>query len=452
MEPTASVPPKEPTTNDEAQQVDPTQQSSAEINTQTSTTAPDQPYQQPPTRQPAMPWDKPSDGAPADNTGQSTTVFGTAQVQASRVSNTKRKKILLVVTGVLAGIVLLGGGIAAAYAGIILPNKPENILKTALVNTAKEKQVLLNGTTEVKAADPTKEDAEPATKITFSTKSNADKKQAEATIKVTVSGIDFPLDARYVDGNIYVKLGDLKTVMSFISSYAGGALGFDPSELDPLITNVSNLVSNQWVEFDSTLLNTAGASCVTDADFTLTDQDIQLLEDQYVANPFAKITSHAEDTVKGKAATKFEISVDDNKAAQYLGNKKLQDLSFVKTLRKCQAFNKGFDQDTKSLADGDITPLTIWVDKDTKRISKIASHSTKQDAEKNNMQAMVESTISYGSVSIQKPENTKPAMQIWSELQQEWTKVFGGFSDDMQPDGSDDSATDIDYPYNSVPQ
>jgi len=453
MEPTAPVPPKEPTTGDETQQVNPIQRQDPIVaGTQAPTAISGQLSSQPPTPQPSMPWDKPHDNSQTNNAGQSTTVFGMAQVQASGTSNTKRKKMLVAITGVLAGIVLLGGGIAAAYVGIVVPNKPENVLKTAIVNTAQEKQISLNGIADIKAADPTKPDADPATKITFSTKSNADKKQAEATIKITMSGVDFPLDARYIDGNMYVKLGDLKTVMSLISSYAGEALGFNSSELDPLIANVSNLVSNQWIEFDSTLLNTAGASCVTDANVTLTDQDVQLLEDQYIANPFAKITSHSKDTVNGKAATKFEISVNDNKAAQYLGNKKLQDLSFMKTLKKCQAFGKDIDQNTESLADGDTTPLTIWVDKDTKRISKIASHSTKQDADKSNMQATIESTINYGNVSVQKPDNTKPAMQIWSELQQEFTKVFGNFSDDMQPDDSSDSVLDIDYPYNSVPQ
>lgn len=450
MESTAPVPPKEPTTNDQAQQTAPVpEQSSTEANIQSLGADSPQSLQQSQAPSPAMPWDKAEGNSQPNNSNQSTTVLGAAQVQTSRGSNAKRKKILLTITGVLAGIVLLGGGIAAAYVGIIVPNKPENVLKTAIVNTAQEKQISLNGVVDTKAVDPTKENAEPASKIIFSTKSNADKKQAEATIKLTMSGIDFPLDARYVDGNVYVKLGDLKTVMSLISGYAGDALGFDSSELDPLIANVSNLVSNQWIEFDSTLLNTAGASCVTDTDFTLTDQDIQLLEDQYITNPFATITSHSEDTVDGKTATKFEITIDDNKAAGYLGNKKLQDLSFVKTLKKCQAFSKDFNQNTKSLADGDMTPLTIWVDKDTKRISKIASHSTKQDAQKSNMQATIESTISYGSVSVQKPENATPMMQVWSELQQEFTKVFGNSSDDILPD---DSAIDIDYPYNSVPQ
>src|SRR5262245_9196840 len=56
----------------------------------------------------------------------------------------KFKKVALV----LGAVLIVGGASAAAYVGVILPNKPENVLKQALVNSSQETQVSYKGTVE----------------------------------------------------------------------------------------------------------------------------------------------------------------------------------------------------------------------------------------------------------------------------------------------------------------
>src|SRR6266545_1720262 len=47
----------------------------------------------------------------------------------------KSKKGLLIGLIVAAAVVIFGGASAAAYLGYVVPNKPENVLKTALINS-----------------------------------------------------------------------------------------------------------------------------------------------------------------------------------------------------------------------------------------------------------------------------------------------------------------------------
>ncbi len=57
----------------------------------------------------------------------------------------------------------------------------------------------------------------------------------------------------------------------------------------------------------------------------LTKADMELLQKRYQQVPFASIKSNTADTVNGSAAIKYEISVNDNKGAEYI--KGLNELS-----------------------------------------------------------------------------------------------------------------------------
>lgn len=386
-----------------------------------------------PQQQPTMPWDKPA---------SQTTAFGTTSVDPSQSKG--KKKLFIAIAGILAGLMLLGGGIAAAYVGVVLPNKPENVLKRAFANTLKEKEMTVDGQFKAKAVDSTKEDAMPAIKASYNGKFNSIEKASELTLKLTVSGVEFPLDLRYVDGNAYARVGDISALTALAGGYAA-SFGLDQAQLGPVVQNVSSLISNQWIVFDSTMLTDSGVSCVTDTNLALTDQDIELLGKLYTKHSFAKINSHSDDSIGGKSAIKYELSIDDNKMAQFIEDKNLEGLSFLKALKKCQDPEK---LNTSGLADNDITPITIWVDKGTKRIVRFASQSAKQVAQKSNFEAAVDATIAYGKVSVTKPENAKPAMQLWGELQQELSSAFGGLLS-MSPPEEEELMTDASNLYNN---
>jgi hypothetical protein len=329
-------------------------------------------------------------------------VTGTIAAVPTQVTPQKKrfsKKVKLLLIGIVVVIVLAAGS-AGAYFGIIVPNQPENVLKSAITNTLKEKQISYDGTFDVSAADTAKPGAQQATSMTFKGSGDLDKQTMKTELSVTVSGVKVQGEVRYIDQTVYIKLNDLGAVKNLASAYNAEA------------SSVISKIENQWIEIDKTLLKQANADCVLDTQMTISDEELNSLYDAYTKNAFATIKSTGNEDVNGKAATKFELSLDDNKMADYLKN--LSELSWVKKFEGCSKDVKGPDNST--LKDGDITPLTVWVDKDTKRIVKLASQSTEYDAKEKNIKGSGSVTLSYGPITVEKPSGAKPIMTLLSEF------------------------------------
>lgn len=335
----------------------------------------------------------------------------------SQTSTPKRGGKLKFVLIVLLGIVLLGGGSAAAYFGMVVPNKPENILKAAFKNTANQKNVTAKATAEGKADSI-------AYKSTITTKANRDKKSIGLEASVTVSGFTFTGEARYVDKTAYVKVGDLSNITDIISAAAGLSASEANQQYATMINDISKKVANQWYEVDSTLLKEANADCVLESDFSINDADYKLLADEYAKNPFVTIDSSAGDTVDGKSATKFQLTLDEKKASAF--GPTIEKTSLFKKLTECDksasssTSNSSLDKDVSSTikdATGDgKTSFTLWVDKKTKTISRVAAETTPAQAKESGVSTKLDATFDYSPVTIEKPSNSKPITSLISEV------------------------------------
>lgn len=368
-----------------------------------------------------------SDSIPLANQGTTVTTVEPTVIPSEPVADTvapistpppaeKRrfsKKLKLLLVAVMV-VLLLAAGSAGAYFGLILPNKPENVLKSAISNTLQERQVSFDGSTDIQAADSSKPGAMTATSVTFKGAADLDKNISKAEIAVTMSGVKVQGEVRYVDQTAYIKLGDLGAIKNMATAYSPEAAG------------VINKVENQWIEFDKTIIKQANADCVLDAKLTFTDADLTMLSEAYSRNMFAIIQNTSSEDVNGQSATKFELALDDNTMAEYA--KSLEQLSVVKQLKDCSKEIK--DPDYDSLKDGDTTPLSIWVDKATKRIVKLSSHTTDYDAKEANIKGTASVTLSYGPVSVEKPENAKPIMTLFSEFAPLFNSGVRGASSD----------------------
>jgi hypothetical protein len=307
------------------------------------------------------------------------------------------KAILIAVTAVT----VLGFSSAAAYFGVVVPNQPANQLKKALLNTVQEKQASFKGTITADAAEDGL-----AGKVDMDGKYNSDKKAAALTTAITVSGVKLNVETRYVDNSIYLKTSDLNTIATL-------AAGFSP-ETGDLIKSVSGTISNKWIEIDSTLLNQAGASCVLDSKWTFTDKDIDLLTNQYQKHQFVTIKGTSSEAVNGLAATKFNLAIDNKQASQYADG--LNDLSMLKSLQKCAAGKDLSNQTADSVSSG-TTDLTIWVDKATKHVAQIGYDTPSQQAAKDGTKSSFRMSFDYKPVSIDKPANATPVMDVFAKLQ-----------------------------------
>lgn len=318
------------------------------------------------------------------------------------------KKLLIV----LAAVLVIGGGSAAAYFGAIVPNKPANVLKTALVNSLQQKQTSFKGTLEANSGT-----GGLAVKADINGASNSVAKTADLQLNLTVSGINFPVETRLVKNNVYVKIGDLSTIANLLGAYSPDA--------GSLATTLSGQISNKWIVIDSTLLDESGASCVLNTNWGLTQADIQLLENQYSKNPFVTIQSTSSDSVDGQKAEKFVLSIDDDKATAYGNSKTLDNLSIVKSIEKCDKSAATLPNTPNATGDHGKTPITVWVDKSTKRIVKLAFQDSGAKAKQSGASGSFTTTISYKPVTITAPQNAEPAIQVLTDVEKDFSSNPG---------------------------
>ena len=304
----------------------------------------------------------------------------------------------------LAAVLVIGIGSAAAYVGVIVPNKPANVLKAAFINSLQQKQSSSSGTISASSSGL-------AYKVTFSSAEDAVAKAADFQINLTVSGVTFPVETRLVNQNLYIRVGDLGTIAGLVNAYVPTA--------GATVKSLSSALSNKWIIVDSTLLNeNSGVKCALNSSWTLTNADIQLLGAQYGKHPFATIQSTSSGTVGGKPAEKFDLSIS-NAALNDFGNG-VVNLSVLKNLGKCLG---GTSMSTPSTDHGH-TPLTVWVDKGSKRIVQIANNSGDP---KSGTSISTTITLNYGKVSITAPRNAEPAVQVLTSIQ----STLGGSGIDL---------------------
>lgn len=350
-----------------------------------------------------------------------------ASVMSPKDTGGKKKAVLFI--GILAVVLLLGGAFAAAYYGVIVPNKPENVLRQAVQNTAKQEYV--NATAKVDVA-PVGSESSSVTAMKFEGKTASDvsNNAYEGSVKVVASGVDVTLDAKYVDKNAYVKVGSLDTVTSLLgASLSGGAENAQiKTELDKAVA----VIENQWIEVDSTILDQANASCSLNSDYRFTDNDLKLLEDQFAKHSFISINNHSDDDVNGQKAKKYKLTLDTKKATEFADDKKLEELSFVKKLEECASDDKSvIDPDSLKDSVEENAPkdekytFDLWVDSKQKVISKVAFSTDSQTKKPEDYKASVEVVLNYDKVTVTKPEDAKPVMQLFGDLQEASPELFG---------------------------
>lgn len=326
----------------------------------------------------------------------------------------KRKGIIL---GIVAAALFLLGGSAAAYYGVIVPNRPQNILRASLQKSLEQKYVTATVDAEGKTGN------DPSYKISAVLKSDVAAKATALDLKLTVSGFVFPVEGRLVNDTAYVKVGDISSLLKTIGS-------LDPSLLS-LAQQFSKQISNQWISIDSTLVKDAGID-KCQQELNLTQQDYKVLDELYKKHQFITIQNVSRDTVNNSPATKYELSIDDNTGADFVSG--LNNLPAVKKANGClQADTKQQtigDQDItnevkKTLKDNDKTPLTIWIDKKSKLITKLETRSTEQD-KKNGVTGSAHVVLDYKKVTIEKPANAKSANDFIADLAELYQSGFGG--------------------------
>lgn len=315
----------------------------------------------------------------------------------------KKKRLSLAVIVVIVAVLLVAGS-AAAYFGVIVPNnKPENVLKRAVANTAKQQKGKFAGKVSFENLDPAAEIK--AVNVEFDGQSDSEKGAFQADMKITASGYSLPFEMRGVGDSLFIKIGDMRSIK--------GLIEMTSPEYAPVVDFLNQELADQWMEVDETLLKQAGAGCLVETSaLRFTEEDIRLLNERYDEVPFANIKNQSDDTVNGRPAIKYEIDIDDSKATEF--GTGLEELSIVKKLKQC---NLGDDKaETSEPTKDEITPITIWVDKGDKVITKLATQTTPQSEERDKTRGVFEMTAVYGEAEINKPSGARPIAEVFNEL------------------------------------
>jgi hypothetical protein len=290
-----------------------------------------------------------------------------------------------------AGLVLLVAALAGAYFGYIVPNKPENVWNTALVNTGKIYDTLTDfATTQPKTETGSTVDGSYSFKGaivsdgTFTGKSGNGDSQFVANI--SASGLKLALELRTIQSSagspdLYVKANGLKGLGELL----GGG--------DPGVAQVFDGLNNQWYVVDHTLFDQLSGS---KADVTMTDKDAKAFlaavgdpsKEYLFTNDANKAVFVPKQTVPaetrdGRSVYHYKVGVNKSHLKTYLTTLcgKLKQDKIGKIVLEARPFSgqscDTFAKRADKVKEGDTAD--VWVDRHTKLVHAVR-FTDKQDA------------------------------------------------------------------------
>lgn len=304
-----------------------------------------------------------------------------------------KKKTGLIV-GIVAGVLLLVGGAAAYYFGYMVPNKPENVLKSALVNTFSQDKV----TSVSFEGNATLTEAGSDTKFSMDFSGGGDQEgkfNLTAAIDAVVTNVT--VDVRSVDGKtFYAKVGGLAGLPELMAQSG--------NEVAALYAPLLAAIDDQWYEINQSFIEQmTGQTSVTP---TLSEADRQKIAQAYEANPFLTVTETlASEQVAGVDSHHYKVVVDGPKLQAFISAIEAANIESLGLTAEMFTSLKDSVKDA-SFAD---YPMEVWIAKDSKLFTQFAF--SVQDTEAS---ATVRLTFKdYNQpVTVEKPEEAKSILEV----------------------------------------
>ena len=185
------------------------------------------------------------------------------------------------------------------------------------------------------------------------------------------------------------------------------------------IDMVGQKVSNQWIEFDESLLKQAtnDDNCSVE-NLKLSQKDVDDILKNYDNNQFVVIKNTTDDKINGQSVVKMELDIDKAKAKEF--GKSLENVDFVKKIEKCGGEDVAGTDDKQEEFKG-TTTFTVWVDKSKKELVKLELALKDDESD-----VKIDFTYNDDVVDIKKPDGAKPALEVLSELGPLFSGILGG--------------------------
>ena len=274
------------------------------------------------------------------------------------------KKKKFIIGGIIAGaVLLLGGGMYAAYA--LWYQNPEKVLTDAVSNLIRAKTATYSGTLAMDTKDV-------KVRVVFDGKQASELNgEGNAKITLTSQGKDFVVNGSALvdkDGNLFFKVGNLKTILDDVLKQSG----MTSSPFDELVAKIDNkwirVSADDLAEYDKD----AGKAqaCLTDTmkkiqnDKTVHDSLVKAYEN----NKFVVIDSSLPGrTINGVDSMGYKLSLNNEAAKKFA--EAVNEMQFMKDLQKCDSSFESFKLDASDMKSSTGTTSTETVEVSVSRWS-----------------------------------------------------------------------------------
>ena len=274
------------------------------------------------------------------------------------------KKKKFIIGGIIAGaVLLLGGGMYAAYA--LWYQNPEKVLTDAVSNLIRAKTATYSGTLAMDTKDV-------KVRVVFDGKQASELNgEGNAKITLTSQGKDFVVNGSALvdkDGNLFFKVGNLKTILDDVLKQSG----MTSSPFDELVAKIDNkwirVSADDLAEYDKD----AGKAqaCLTDTMKKI--QNDKAVHDSlvkaYENNKFVVIDSSLPGrTINGVDSMGYKLSLNNEAAKKFA--EAVNEMQFMKDLQKCDSSFESFKLDASDMKSTTGTTSTETVEVSVSRWS-----------------------------------------------------------------------------------
>lgn len=349
----------------------------------------------------------PAPAAPAPGVNApSWSAGGASPMPASTMGGKPKKKGLLIGLIVAIAILLLGGGAAAAYYSVILPNKPENILKAALANSLSDKMSSVNakGTVSIK-----EKESNQTFSVDYTAASN-DQGVFDFKSEIDAAVTKATFEMRSADGkDFYMKVGGLEGLPELLAATGDESAMMYAPMIDSL--------NDQWIEItESMIKNLTGGETLN---LKMSDADRQKLVKAYQDHEFITLQEKlADEKIEGKDSHHMKIAVSKEELKGFVAA--VKDAK-VENYKLTQDDVNKFNDAVKNV-DFSKYPVELWISKDEKLVNQVKFRYSDKEMEVDYRMTM---TDFNKPVTVTKPSDPKSILDVIGEL-------FGGSTDQQQ--------------------
>lgn len=325
----------------------------------------------------------------------------------------KRKKLTL--AAIIAGaVLLLGAGSAAAYYGLILPNRPERIVQQGIANTINQEKVqsaAFEGEVTLEGGEASK----AISGLTFNgSSSKAGAMQATISLNTLVTKIN--LDAKSEDGKtIYLKLSGLTGLDQLLGAFAGSSES--PEQTAAVASLISN-VNDQWFMIDQSFLSQLGGEAANVTSSELTAEDTKKVGDIYKKHQFLTIDKKLDDQdIHGVKSYHMQASINRDQLVGFLNELKAANIQSLPVEQSL----------IDEVAKVDFTkyPLELWIGKKDRYLTQLA---TTFENEGTKYKVRIALFDFNKPVTVEKPNDAKSILELLGGI----APLAGGLSGEAQ--------------------